>query len=56
MKKDVGPWVQRFGALDAQEEEVVDDSAHYRALLGRESEEKARRATTQPEAKPRKLR
>jgi len=56
MSNDVDAWVQRFRALDAQDEEVIDDSAHYRALLGHGSEEQARRTTTQAEAKARKPR
>jgi hypothetical protein len=30
----VSMWLQRFAAFDAQEEEVIDQSSAYRALLG----------------------
>ena len=49
MSNEVEGWVKRFRVLDAQEEEVIDDSAHYRSLLGRGSEEPARRTTAQAE-------
>ena len=43
-------WLKRFRALDAQEEEAVDDSSGYRALLPQAPESKAR---TQPETRAR---
>jgi hypothetical protein len=30
----IDTWLQRFAASDAQEEEVIDQSSAYRALLG----------------------
>jgi hypothetical protein len=43
-------WLNRFRTSDAQEGEVVDDSAGYRALLHPTPEPKPR---SQPEAKVR---
>jgi len=51
MSNDVDAWVRHFRVLDAREEEVIDDNAHYRALLGHRSEEQGRRTTIQAEAK-----
>ena len=33
----VNTWLQRFAAFDAQEEEVIDQSPAYRALLGEQA-------------------
>jgi hypothetical protein len=41
MSNEVEAWVQRFRVLDKQEEEVVDDSVQYRALLVHGREEQA---------------
>ena len=30
---NIDQWLKRFRACDAQEEEIIDDSAHYRSLL-----------------------
>lgn len=56
MSNEVETWVQRFRVLDKQEEEVIDDSDHYRALLTHGREEQARRTAAQAEAKARKPR
>ena len=56
MSNEVETWVKRFRVLDAQEEEVIDDSAQYRSMLGRRSEEKGGRPAVQTEAKARKPR
>ena len=40
-EKNVNVWLQRFGAFDSQEEEVIDQSPAYRALLRGEAREKA---------------
>ena len=51
MSNEVETWVHRFRVLDKQEEEVIDDSDHYRALLTHAREEPSRRTTAQAEAK-----
>jgi hypothetical protein len=35
----VNVWLQRFAAFDAQEEEVIDQSSAYRALLREQAHE-----------------
>jgi len=47
---NIDPLLKRFRASEAQEKEVVDDSAGYRALLRQTSEPAARK---QPETKSR---
>ena len=54
MSNDIEAWVQRFRALDAQNEEVVDEGANYRALVEHASEERVRPTATQAETKARK--
>jgi hypothetical protein len=57
MSNEVETWVQRFRVLDTQEEEeAIDDSVQYRALLAHGREEQGRRTTPQVEAKARKPR
>jgi hypothetical protein len=56
MSNEVESWVQRFRVLDTQEEEVIDDSVQYRALLPLGREEQGRRSAAQAEAKARKPR
>ena len=34
-------WLQRFAAFDAQEEEVIDQSSAYRALLREQTHDQA---------------
>ena len=34
-------WLQRFAAFDAQEEEVIDQSSTYRALLREQTHDQA---------------
>jgi hypothetical protein len=53
MSNDIEAWVQRFRALDAQNEDV-DEGANYRALVGHASEERVRPTATQAETKARK--
>jgi hypothetical protein len=56
MSNEVETWVQRFRVLDTQEEEeAIDDSVQYRALLAHGREEQGR-TTAQAEAKARKPR
>ncbi len=40
-EKNVNVWLQRFGAFDSQEEEVIDQSHAYRALLRGQAREPA---------------
>ncbi|HEY4038293.1 MAG TPA: hypothetical protein VGM15_05680 [Burkholderiaceae bacterium] len=56
MSNEVDTWVKRFRVLDTQEEEAIDDSVQYRALLVQGREEQVRRNATQAEAKARKPR
>ena len=41
MGENVSGWLERFGASDAQEEEVVDQGPAFRALLGEQKREPA---------------
>jgi hypothetical protein len=48
---NVNVWLQRFGAFDAQEEEVIDQGPAYRALLREQTHDHAAAdapATSQP--------
>jgi len=56
MSNEVEAWVQRFRVLDTREEEAIDDSVQYRALLAHGREEQGRRTAAQAEAKARKPR
>jgi hypothetical protein len=42
--ENVNGWLQRFGVLDAEEEEVIDQGPEYRALLGEQASNPERRA------------
>ena len=41
MGASVNMWLQRFAAFDAQEEEVIDQSSAYRALLREQAHDQA---------------
>jgi len=50
-------WLQRFAAFDAQEEEVIDQSSAYRALLREQAHEQGvADASAAKQANERKLR
>jgi hypothetical protein len=53
----VNVWLQRFAAFDAQEEEVIDQSSAYRALLREQAHEQGvADASAAKQASERKLR
>lgn len=56
MGASVNVWLQRFAAFDAQEEEVVDQSPAYRALLGEQAHEEVADASATKQANERKVR
>ena len=52
MSDKVGGWLERFGASDAEEEEVIDQGPAFRALL-REKPREPKAADTPATPQPR---
>ena len=44
MGADVNRWLERFRILDAEDEEVIDQSPEYRALMGDQTLKPERRS------------